>query len=495
MKRWNSLYDQVRVPLELILIVTIIKTISGLVLSPNFQVYWDIAGTLYASLAQILLNFSSLFLEAAPLIIGLHLLYKQHQHSLPALMLLALVVLNNSFAEVFVYKSSPLASLIIPSNPFGAGTLQVLFLGIFVHYLYKLSLNRSRYSFMSFLSQNVWFIVNSLVLGFFLIGLWILTIPYLLSFSEFVYKLIAYDINNPVSLFFYGLLERLYTLLNVPNLIRQPFLFNAAGGAWIDAVGNNYLGDITIWTAQIAQNVFTGGVGRFITPNYLVTLFIIPAILISIWEKTRDKIERNKSLILVLVLIVLSTFGNTLLPYELFLLFLAPALLIFHYLYLALLYAILPILNVYIGTASTTSGLVAVGNIFDLYVYLKLPVIRQMLGALIGLGIISFIIYYVVFTFYYQQLALDFFQAGRQTQIIQDFIEACGGLSNIKVLTNTPFSLRLSFYDPNLVEFQQLRSLGIFQIKETRYGYIFLLGSGSFALAQQVNRKLKNRIT
>lgn len=491
MKKWNSFYEYVKVPLQLILVILLIQNITGLILSRSFFLYWDISNTIYQDVAQIILNFTTRILEATPLLIGMHLLYKRFNASLPALALLALVVLNYSFSEILIYPNSTFAGLLVPSHLFAAGTTEVLLLGLLVAYFYRVSQSRSKYSFMSFISRDFWFILNIFIFGSVVIGAWMFILPYLLNFSEFIVKLIAYDISNPISLFFYGTLERVFTLLNVSRLIQIPFLFSSAGGAWIDTVGNNFVGDVAIWTAQTSHNIFNTGIGRFITPNYIITLFIVPAIIFSIYQKSKDKIDRKKSLIVLIILSVFSLFGNSLLPIELLLLFMAPTLLIFHYVYVGVLYALLPMLNVFIGYISTNKTVFSVGNLLDLFVYSKHPEISAMLPALISVGVVSFVIYYLVFEIYYNKFALDLFQTGRQETIIAEFVEIIGGLNNIKLLTNTAFAINVRFNDDHLVDFHRLNEVGVIKIRETRFGYCFVMGAGSYIISKSISKQLK----
>ena len=494
MKKWNSFYEYVKVPLQLILVVLIVQNICGFFLSDSFSVYWDFSDTIYQQIALIILNFSTRILEMAPLLIGMQLLYKRFQNFLPSLALLTLVVLNFSFSESFVYSRSSFAALLAPSHLLAAGTLQVIFFSVLVNFIYKLSQSRSKYSFMSFITRDFWFILNFLFVGSISIGLWTFVLPYLISFIEFVVKLIAYDISNPISLFVYGILERVFSLLNISRLIRNPFLFSAAGGAWIDAVGNNYLGDIGIWTAQIAQNIFGTGAGRFITPNYIITIFIVPAIIFSIYQKSKDKIDRKKTFFILLVLSLFSLLGNTLLPLEVLLLFMAPLLLVFHYVYIGMLYALLPILNIFIGYASSNKTVYAMGNIFDFMLYNKINPGNSFIPTIFIVGVLSFITYYLAFSVYYNKFTLDLFQTGKQIAIIEQFIDICGGINNIKMLTNTAFAINISFNDDHLVEFQRLPDIGTIKVTETRFGYSLILGARSFIISKTVLNEMKNRI-
>ena len=60
------------------------------------------------------------------------------------------------------------------------------------------------------------------------------------------------------------------------------FWFSDMGGRWLNSVGQKFSGDVAIWTAQRQEGISVLTTGTFITPYYVINLFIIPAYYIAI---------------------------------------------------------------------------------------------------------------------------------------------------------------------------------------------------------------------
>lgn len=491
MKKWNTFYDLIKIPLQILLVALVLQSIGGIIVNNNFVTLFKLEHSFLQPIALVIIQFSTTLIYASPIIFVTHVLYKKTDSSLPSIMFITLLILAHTITEA-VNKPLLIDTNLVLNGILRPGVLFSTILGFVLYFTYKKSQERSTYSFLSFLNKDSWFILVSLLVGSLVCYLLALMINPTYQIIQSLVDVIGYDITNPVSLFLYGILEKLFSLLNVGYLIQNPFLFGSLGGTWIDSVSNNYVGDIPIWTAQVGQNIFGTGAGRFITPLYIINLFIIPAIVLAIHFKATDKIERRKTLPLILIVIVISFLGNNSLPIDLLLLFMAPGLFVFHWFYTGLLFGLLQGLNIFIGYASTNQKLVSVGNIFDLLVHVRVPVIQRSVIGIAIIGIISFVIYFYVFKLYYNKFALDPLQTGKKDQIIDDLIESFGGLKNIVLLTNTPFKLIVQFEDENLVEFHIMHKLGVFRITETKIGYHLYMGAESYIVAKLINQKRKH---
>ena len=147
----------------------------------------------------------------------------------------------------------------------------------------------------------------------------------------------------------YGMFERISAILGLVDIPRNIFWFTSSGGTWMNEVGLNFFGDVAIWTAQKAQGVQATTTGGFITPYYVINLFIIPVFYIAYYSLCTSRKDRGRYWLFFLLAILISVFCGNPLPAEFLILLLSPMLYGFYIVIVGLLYAFLHIFNVIIG--------------------------------------------------------------------------------------------------------------------------------------------------
>ena len=308
-----------------------------------------------------------------------------------------------------------------------------------------------------------------------------------------VFGFIARDLNNPVNLFLYGIIERLADNAGLHLIIRRLFWFGELGGSWSDAFGVNFLGDVAVWTGQIKEGIINAGTGRLITPYYVLNLFAIPAYLISTYQTFTDKIEKRRVFAFLSLAVVASILFGTLMPIELFLLFSAPLLFVFHLSMTGILFALFSALRISIGYSYVGNAVGAVpGSLVDLLIHVRTPALQRPLLIILVVGLLTGLIYYAMSTYYYRKGAVNFITVDEKDSMIEELLNCIGGLENIKLINSSIRTLNIQVYDRNAVDFHKIRHHYIARIVESKAGYQLTYGASSHILWMAIQQRLKD---
>ena len=218
----------------------------------------------------------------------------------------------------------------------------------------------------------------------------------------------------------------------------------------MNEVGLNFFGDVAIWTAQKAQGVQATTTGGFITPYYVINLFIIPAFYIAYYSLCTSRKDRGRYWLFFLLAILISVFCGNPLPAEFLILLLSPMLYGFYIVIVGLLYAFLHIFNVIIGYNFSDALLFAnPGAGLDLIQYFRsayvLPSLMKML--IIGLG--AAILFVFLTRAYFSKYAFGLFQFVDKEKTTNEIINALGGIDNIIDAQSTPDKLTVELKTAN----------------------------------------------
>jgi phosphotransferase system glucose/maltose/N-acetylglucosamine-specific IIC component len=225
--------------------------------------------------------------------------------------------------------------------------------------------------------------ILSLLAGIALTFVW----PMFINFFINIFTFISKDLNNPINLFIYGIVNRLLSIINFSHWMNQLFWFTNLGGSWVDPVGAVHTGDVGMWTAQLARGISGFSSGKLISPYYILNIFAVPAFIMAAFQTYTDKLVHKRLVPFVILAVVMSILFGTLLPIEIFLIFTAPLLFTFHLFFTAILYAVLPMLGVTLGYSFSGNVLVGTpGSIVDLLVLIRNPIYQKALIILLFVG-------------------------------------------------------------------------------------------------------------
>jgi phosphotransferase system glucose/maltose/N-acetylglucosamine-specific IIC component/phosphotransferase system IIB component len=501
--------DILQFPLIILLIAYSLNSLGSFIISPSLAKVVNVAdSTLLYSVASLLQNFSTEIIMHFPLILMMRVLYRKNEGTAAALIGFfgyflfnvvttyfgaAHVLDYQRFSVLGIHHSATINGAPVVLYPIQTGVIGALVVGYLTHLAMRQARKRSKYGFLPYIDRDTWCtaltLIGCAILGLVFSYIW----PFVIKTGTSVLQFIAYDTGNPVSLFLYGILDRVLGLLNLSPLIRNPFWFGDMGGSWLNSSNVNFYGDVNIWVAQVKEGLFTSGAGKLITPYYLLNLFALPAIITMIYTNITDAIERSKFLSLLIITILLSYSGAILLPIEWMLLLLMPTYYIFHLFMTGLLFSACHLLRIWISFNFTGDTAVASpGGIFDLFLNVRTPVVQDMLILLAIVGVVVFVIYFIVGRiFYYRLWALDGLQTGKGTRQVNAFVEAMGGIRNIRLISSSIIKVIVYVHDPMLVDFDKVRFSGAYKLVETRTGFSVYYGSSSRMIRDRVEKMAK----
>lgn len=504
MRRWNSFSELIYFPLEVLYIASIILGMTGILFNPNFQIFFSINHPFLRSIIDMLRYLSSFFIQNFPLIFLLRAVHRRNEDGMVIIAaFLAYLAFHvgimffapsnlapETYSAVLGLRASASAlatrdmGILMPFHTGIIGALIVMFITRTVARQLK---TRSPYSLFSFVDKNVSIIMGSvfyaLIAGVGIAYIW----PYLINFLQAVFSFIARDLNNPINLFIYGGLDRVMNIFNFSDWMHQLFWFTSMGGNWVDPLGAVFNGDVSMWTAQLAQNISGFTSGKLITPYYILNIFAVPAFILAAYQTYTDRLVRRRLLGFVIASIVFSILFGTLLPIEVFLLFTAPLLFLFHLMFTALLFAILPTFDIIIGYRFTGAISVATpGSIIDLLVLIRNPFYQRALAILLFIGLMTFLLYYAVTSYYYHKGAISIINPNEKELVISELLDSLGQVGNIKMINASIGKIIVQVHERERVDFSKIHHRAT-KIVETRAGYAISYGASSYMLYEIIS--------
>ena len=502
MRRWHSLLEIIQFPLKMLFVAIILTGLGTLITNQSLSVFWSVNDRNILLLADLFKRTGSFIIVNFPFFVMIKFLATKSNSSVPIMIGITgyvLVLVITMLFQPAGLPSSAILGLSYSSSLFDR-TRYPLQTGFFAcaavvlasRIAYSKSRTKSIYGFFSFVDRDTWGLILTLILcmitGFALVWLW----PIVLNLLNTIFEFIATDITNPMNLFVYGVMDRLLADLNLGALMRTLFWYGEQGGTWINNLGVNYMGDVGIWTAQMNSLITPSGVGRLITPYYVLNLFAVPGMLIGFYTIFTDKMEKRRIRLFFLLAILVSLVTGTLLPLELYLLILTPLLFVFHLVVTGALFGIFQSMSVTLGFSYTGSTVTAMpGTLFDFMLYVRNPNMQNTIQMIFLVGVILFVLYFAFTRFYFKYLALDLFNTGASKRRVEGFILAVGGLENIKMMHSSPTRLTIQVVDSSLINFSQIQRLGASRVVESRAGYSVNFGAGSTIIKNEINKRIK----
>lgn len=506
MDKIKSKFEYIRFPLIILILATIIKGIGVLLLNNNFINYFKIVNEHVFKIAHILNVFGNLIFFIFPVILALRYLNQKYKDERVPLMFIVSYVMFVATTTLLTSEGLPnivysnmfnvdltalnLAEMNQTYSPLKTGFIGTILCVFIVRFSYEITRSRTDYSFLSFIDKDTLSTIIVIVLTFFVGYGFSMVWPIILKGLFGIFNWIMNDISNPVSLFVYGVIDKLGNILDLSTLSRESFWFSEFGGSWIDNFGNNFSGDVVIWNEQIKNGVFNTGFGRFITPIYISNMFIFPAIIISIYRADTDKFKRLKLLPLTILMIIISMFTNISVPIELYLLVMMPMVYVFHVFYTGVLFATLQASKIFLG--ASFSGFVettSAGNLIDFVTLAANPELKRNVILILIVGLISAIIYYIILKLYYNKLSLGLVDQYRLDHHVDLLLEMIGGLDNIKLINSSALRIDVILKQPALFDYELLDDIGIDRAIETKTGFALYYGSSSTVIKNEIEHR------
>lgn len=259
--------------------------------------------------------------------------------------------------------------------------------------------------------------------------------------------------------FLFGFIKRLLIPFGLHHIFHAPFWYEF--GSYVTAAGDTVRGDMTIFFAQLRDNVDITA-GNFMAGEYPIMMFGLPAAALAMYHTARP--ERKKLVAGLLASGALTSFLTGITePLEFSFMFVSPLLFLLHAFLDGLSFMIMTFLSVNIGYTFS-------GGFIDFALFGILPGKEPWwLAILVGIGFA--VIYYILFRFFIKKFNL--MTPGREAvedekaeskgnagDLAFDVLEAMGGQENIAHLDACITRLRVSVHDIQSVDKDGLKDLG-----------------------------------
>ncbi len=499
MKKWTSLFDTMRFPIKILFIGFLLIQIGEFIQNKNVNIFYNITNIYTTTFSDIVITLGRSIVYNFPLITLIRIVSRKEKSGTPILMgvlgyltfLTVSIFINQSSINTISFSSILNVEFYYNGNikyPVNLGLVGVFVVGFITRYSYVKSRRRNPYSIVSFLNkESVGYLYNIVFNAFAAVAIFLLY-PYFLKFIDFLVNYIAKDINGFNNLFIYGFFEKILSVLNLGHHLKIPFWYGQYGGSISTFSGKNILGDVNIWAMLLESNNISPLYGRFITPYYVLNMFIAPAILLFLYTSYTDYKEKRRHLITFLVLMIVSfVYGNAL-PLEIGLLFLAPLYFVFHVVMYASLFSILNYFSASIGFSYSGSTLVASPGVFpDYIILLRNNNFYHSIIVILVVGIIYAVIYFIVGKIYLNYLSYDFLIGINKRIVATNIINGVGGYDNILKIHSSPFKLTLTLKDRGLIAENTLLRLNISKITINNDNMIAYCGIASRVIHKQIN--------
>lgn len=288
-----------------------------------------------------------------------------------------------------------------------------------------------------------------------------------------------------IAVFFFGFIKRLLIPFGLHHIFHAPFWYEF--GAYTTAAGSVVRGDMTIFFAQLKDNVELTA-GHFMAGEFPVMMFGLPAAALAMYHTARP--EKKKLVAGLLISGALTSFLTGITePLEFSFLFLSPVLFFIHAVLDGLSFVLMTYLDIHIGYTFS-------GGAIDFFLFGILPG-KEAWWLTILLGLVFAVIYYLLFRF--MILKFNLLTPGREKDdeegeenrgkagdLAENILEAMGGAANITNLDACITRLRVSVADVSKVEKKELERLGAAGVLEVGHNIQAIFGPRSEIIKGQM---------
>lgn len=504
MSRLQTYYEQLQLPIKTLFLAAVLVAIGSIIANPFLSSILLLDNPLFTTISNICLYSGATILSYFPIYVFIKLIMFRSNDSNAVIVgllayatfVIALTLLAPTNLSSAAYASNVTIVLqtanyqVIRTGIFGVSAIYIM-----LRRVYRTRGNGRVYPLSSFIDKDLVRLIKALIYAIIIAWVFSYIWPIVIDGIYTVVRFITDDVNNPMSLFLYGGFERLLTLTNLSSIVHQELWLGSMGGTYVNSVGQTIVGDATIWMSQIQENVSVlgiGGYGRYSSGYYVLNLFAVPGYVLALSTTISDRKQFQKNIIYMMLGVVLSVLSGMLFPIEIVMLLTSPTLYIIHLFFSSFIYAAISGLSAilgfsYLGVLRAANP----GNLLDLIAIARNSVIVNKVQIVLLLGVIMFLIYFVVTRFYFSRMALDILNIGNKRQKVDDFIDGLGGLGNIDTISSTPTRLFVSIQAREKLNVGNLHRQGVTRIVESRKGFILSYGSASFMLQKEINKLLR----
>ena len=509
MKKLMDIYESCKTPIRVAYFAFVLIAFGFLIQNPNVNIFYTFRSNIVLFIAELALRIGEFTIMNLPIIFMLNFVCKKAHNASPVVMsligyftfLVTTMLLSPQNLGSQAYMSNSGINSIFNVSAGNRSPLETGMIGSFlVAYATRVSFiqsrHRSNYSLTNLFSRDMAGIVYNFIFCFLLGVLVSYTYPMLYSYIQKAIGFIAADLSDPMRIGLYSVLDRVLSILGLGNIIRYPFWFTATGGSFSNTItGQSILGDVNIFSYVKDANTNYVGAGRFITPYYLINMFMIPGIYLGTFFSISDKKDRSYLWIMFVVAILLSIAAGNPLPIELLMLLTSPSLLVCYLLLIGVCSGFMVDRGIYLGfSGNVTNTLTAMpGSFADYIINIRNANLSYSLRSIALIGAVSFLICLFMTMLYYRLFAFDFVKTGKGEEFVKAIIDSVGGIENIREAGAGLFKLNVYLHEPERISIEKIQDTGVHRVSETRDGLSFEIGTSSYANARKINKQLKKK--
>jgi phosphotransferase system IIB component len=501
-----NLYESCKTPIRVAYFGFILIAFGFFIQNESVNVFYTFRSNIILFLAELCLRIGEFIIMNLPLIFMLNIVCKKANNASPVVMALVgyftfivtTMLFSTQTLNAQAYASGyGINSIFNSSNgprlPLETGMIGSFLVAYATRWSFILSRHRESYSLTNIFARDTSGLIYNFIFCF-LLGLIVsYTFPFAYTYLQRAITFIGADLLDPMRIGLYSVLDRVLSILGLGNIIRYPFWYTSAGGSFSNTVtGQSVLGDVNIWTYIKDSNATYIGAGRFITPFYVINMFIIPGFYLGTLFSMSDRNDRGLLTFAILFAILLSIVAGNPLPTELLMLMTSPALLLVYLILVGFCSSGLVSFEAFLGFSSRISNTVIAmpGSFADFIINIRNSSLLPSIRIILIFGLAGFVFMLLFTMFYYRYLAFDFARSGNGEELVNDLIRIAGGTDNIISAGSGLFKLNVYIRDPEKISFEKIQEIGIRKVVETRNGLTFELGTSCNAIARRINRRL-----
>ena len=503
-----KLYESCRTPIRVAFFGCVLLAIGFLIQNKNVNLFYTFKSSIILFIGEFCSRIGEFIIVNLPLIFMLNGVCKRANNASPVV--IALVGYFTFTATTMLFATQTLSPQAYATGyginstfnlstgtryPLETGMIGSLLVAIATRISFVFSRHRGPYSVTNIFSKDIAGIVYNVLICFAFGIVTAYGYPFIYSYLQRAITFIGNDLSDPFRIGLYSVLDRILSILGLGRIIRYPFWYTVVGGSIQNAsTGQSILGDINIWT-YVKDNVTPYiGAGRFITPYYVINMFIIPGFYLGTLFSISDKTDRRSLIVTFVGAILLSVIAGNPLPVELMMLLTSPIILIFYLSLIGVVSYLFVNNGVFLGFETTvTNSIIAMpGSFPDFIVNIRNANLSSTLWSIIIVGLIALLLMFLFTLAYYRLIALDFANTGKGDAIVDKTIESVGGKENIIKAESGLLKLNIYLNNPEAIDIEKVQEVGPRRVAETRDGISFEFGTSSYAIGKRINKRLKN---
>ena len=509
MKKISFIFESCKEAIRVTYVGFICIAIGFLIQNESINVFYTFKSTFILVTAEFLYKFGECIVINLPLIFMLNLVCKKSHSAFPLISALigyfAFMVATMIFAPTSLDSSAYINNSFITSSfgltsgsrlPLNTGMVGSFIVAFITRYTFIRSRHNSMAYKNSYFDRDVFGIFFNVILCV-IAGLVISFVyPILFEQVQNLFKYISNNSKDSISLGIYGFFDRLFSIMGIPNIIKDPFYFTSLGGSYTANNGTIIVGDANIW--EFTKDISDGyaGAGKFMTAYYIINIFIVPCFYFGIYKSITNKKEKSKfSKIFLLISLFSIVCGNPL-PMELFLLFSAPVLLLLYLFVVASTFALTNQFEIYLGSniSSMNPWIAMPGNMPDYLINLRNVYHSDAIRSILILGIFAAIFSLIISLVYFKSIAADANYIKSKRGLMSVIYEAIGGWENIKVCTSGLYRIMIIVNDIKLMDIDKIKAINASKIFETKDGINIDVGTSAYIISKTINKDIKDKI-